>query len=249
MRLTINARLQVAAQNALQYGIQLARNKGNWAADGGAIVALSPKDGSILALASSPSYDPSVCSGRGRRSRSWPRRGWRSAQSALDKNYPALDRALDGTYPPGSTFKPLTAIAGLEEHLIKPYAFYPCTGTYTAPEDTSHHVWHNWNLFVNQGMDLPTAIAQSCDTYFYRLANKFYLLPTDRGQPIQRWARAFGFGQTSGTDLTPQAPGLVPTIGWKHTDMFTRQTDPRTGRSTGSGSPATRSTSRSARAT
>ena len=64
MRLTINARLQVAAQNALQYGIQLARNKGNWAADGGAIVALSPKDGSILALASSPSYNPSVYSGR-----------------------------------------------------------------------------------------------------------------------------------------------------------------------------------------
>jgi penicillin-binding protein 2 len=118
-----------------------------------------------------------------------------------------------------------TAIAGLEEHLIKPYAFYPCTGTYTAPEDLSKRVWHNWDLFVNQGMDLPTAIAQSCDTYFYRLANKFYLLPKDRGQPIQRWARAFGFGRTSGSDLTPQAPGLVPTTGWKHR-MFSRHLDP-----------------------
>jgi penicillin-binding protein 2 len=224
VRLTINARLQVAAQNALQYGIQLARNKGNWAANGGAIVALSPKDGSILAMASSPSYNPSVWSGRTTQ-KELNAQGLGSTQSALDKNYPALNRALDGTYPPGSTFKPLTAIAGLEEHLIKPYSFYPCTGTYTAPEDTSHHVWHNWNLFVDEGMDLPTAIAQSCDTYFYRLANKFYLLQSDRGQPIQRWARAFGFGQTSGNDLTPQASGLVPTTGWLHR-TFTRHTDP-----------------------
>ena len=223
VRLTINAQLQLAAQNALQYGIQLAHSKGNWAADGGAIVALSPKDGSILAMASSPSYDPSVYSGRVT-TRKLAAQGLTSG-TALARNYPGLDRALDGTYPPGSTFKPLTAIAGLEEHLIKPYAFYPCTGSYTAPEDTSHQVFHNWDRFVNQGMDLPTAIAQSCDTYFYRLANKFYLLPKDRGQPIQRWARAFGFGRTSGSDLTPQAPGLVPTTGWKHR-RFSRHLDP-----------------------
>jgi penicillin-binding protein 2 len=224
VRLTLDTRLQLAAQNALQYGIQLARTNGNWAADGGAIVALSPKDGSILALASSPTYDPSVWSGR-ITTKALNAQGLGSAQSALRLNYPALDRALDGTYPPGSTFKPLTAIAGLEEHLIKPYAFYPCTGTYVAPEDTSHKVFHNWDRYVDQGMDLPTAIAQSCDTYFYRLANKFYLLPKDRGQPIQRWARAFGFGRTSGKDLSPQAPGLVPTIGWQR-QRFTRRNDP-----------------------
>jgi penicillin-binding protein 2 len=223
VRLTIDARLQIAAQNALQYGIQLARNNGQWAADGGAIVALSPKDGSILALASSPSYDPSVYSGRVT-NRKLAAQGLTPA-TALDKNYPALDRAVDGTYPPGSTFKPLTAIAALQEHIVKPYAFYPCTGTYTAPEDTSHHVFHNWDRFVFQGMDLPTAIAQSCDTYFYAIGNKFFLLPKDRGQPIQLWARRFGFGRRSGVDLGPQAAGLVPTIGWKHR-MFTRRLDP-----------------------
>jgi penicillin-binding protein 2 len=222
VRLTIDSQLQIAAQNALQYGIQLARNSGQWAADGGAIVALSPKDGSILALASSPSYDPSVWSGRVTH-HALAAEGL-IGKSALDKNYPSLDRALDAEYPPGSTFKPLTAIAALQEHLIKPYAFYPCTGTYVAPEDTSHRVWHNWDRFVYQGMDLPTALAQSCDTYFYRAGNKFYLLPKDRGQPIQRWARRFGFGRTSGSDLTPQAPGVVPTIGWRHS-MFTRRTD------------------------
>ena len=222
VRLTINSQLQIAAQNALDDGIQRARTTGNWAANGGAIVALSPKDGSILALASSPSYDPSVWSGRVT-NRKLAAQGL-TARSAFEKNTPALNRALDGTYPPGSAFKPLTAIAALQEHLIKPYNFYPCTGTYVVPEDRSHRVWHNWDRYVYQGMDLPTALARSCDTYFYRAANKFYLLPQDRGQPIQKWARRFGFGQTSGSDLTPQAPGTVPTIGWKHR-MFTRRTD------------------------
>jgi penicillin-binding protein 2 len=223
VRLTIDTQLQIAAQNALQYGIQLARNTGQWAADGGAVVALSPRDGSILALASSPTYDPAVFSGRVTQRR-LAAQGL-TTKTALARNYPAVDRALDATYPPGSTFKPLTAIAALQEHLIKPYTLYPCTGTYVSPADNSHRVWHNWDRFVFQGMDLPTAIAQSCDTYFYRAANKIYLLPKDRGQPIQKWARRFGFGRTSGSDLTPQAPGVVPTIGWRHR-MFTRNTDP-----------------------
>jgi penicillin-binding protein 2 len=224
VQLTLDTRLQIAAQNALQYGIQTARNNGNWAADGGAIVALNPKDGSILALASSPSYNPSVYSGP-LTTKALNAQGLGSAQSAFNMNYPTLDRALDATYPPGSAFKPLTAIAALQEHLIKPNLFYPCTGTYTAPEDTSHHVFHNWDQFVNQGMNLSTALAQSCDTYFYDIGNNFYLLPPDRGQPLQRWARKFGFGGGTGIDVGPESTGLVPTIGWRHR-MFTRKTDP-----------------------
>ena len=223
VRLTLNTKLQVAAQNAVDDGIQLAHNRGNWAADGGAIVALNPQNGAILALASAPTYDPSVYSGPVTRHR-LAAQGL-VGKSAFDKNFPSLDRAVDGTYPPGSTFKPLTAIAALEEHLIKPYSFYPCTGTYVVPEDSSHHVWHNWDRFVFQGMDLPTAIAQSCDTYFYRAANKFYELPADRGQPIQKWARRFGFGKMSGSDLGPQSAGLVPTIGYLQ-QRFTKSNDP-----------------------
>jgi penicillin-binding protein 2 len=224
VQLTLDTGLQIAAQNALQYGIQAARINGQWAADGGAVVALNPQDGSILALASSPTYDPSVYS-RPLTTKSLNAQGLGSAQSALNMNYPTLDRALDATYPPGSAFKPLTAIAGLQEHLIKPYSFYPCTGTFVAPEDRSHHVFHNWDPNVNVGMDLPTALAQSCDTYFYGLGNNFYLLPPDRGQPLQRWARKFGFGGTTGIDVGPEVPGTVPTIGWRHR-MFTRRTDP-----------------------
>ena len=172
VRLTIDTGLQVAAQNALKYGIQLAPNNKQWAADGGAIVAMSPRDGSILALASSPTYDPAVYTGRVTERR-LAAQGL-IGKSALAMNYPSLDRATDGTYPPGSTFKPLTAIAALQEHLIKPKALYPCTGTYRSPDDSSHHVFHNWDPFVYQGMNLPTALAYSCDTYFYQAGNAFY---------------------------------------------------------------------------
>ena len=187
VRLTLDTGLQLAAQNALKYGIQLAHNNKQWAADGGAIVAMSPRDGSILALASSPTFDPSVYTGRVTQHR-LAAQGL-TQKTALARNYPALDRALDATYPPGSTFKPLTAIAALQEHLIKPRALYPCTGTYTSPDDSSHHVFHNWDPFVYQGMNLPTALAYSCDTYFYRAGNAFYDLPPDRGQPLQKWAQ------------------------------------------------------------
>jgi penicillin-binding protein 2 len=223
VRLTLDTGLQLAAQNALKYGIQLARNNKQWAADGGAIVAMSPQDGSILALASSPTYDPSVYTGRVTEHR-LAAQGL-TLKAGLARNYPALDRALDATYPPGSTFKPLTAIAALQEHLIKPRALYPCTGTYTSPDDSSHHVFHNWDPFVYQGMNLPTALAYSCDTYFYRAGNAFYDLPTDRGQPLQMWARKFGFGRRTGVDIGPETAGLVPTIGWKHS-TYTRKTDP-----------------------
>ncbi|MFZ0342649.1 MAG: penicillin-binding protein 2 [Gaiellaceae bacterium] len=224
VRLTLDTGLQATAQNALQDGIQAARNNGQFAADGGAIVALDPRNGSILALASSPSYNPSVFSGPVTQ-KALDAQGLGSAKSAQTKNYPALDRALDATYPPGSAFKPLTAIAALEEHLITPYALYPCTGTYVAPQDTAHHVFHNWDPNVDEGMDLPTALAQSCDTYFYGVGDKFYALPPDRGQPLQKWARKFGFGSKTGIDVGPEVPGTVPTIGWRHR-MFTKANDP-----------------------
>ena len=223
LRLTLDLKLQQAAEQALQYGIHLAQANGQWAARGGAIVAMDPNDGSILAMASSPTYKPSVFSGRVT-VRDLSRAGL-TAKTAAEKNYPSLNRALQATYPPGSVFKPVTALAAMQEHIVSPYATLPCTGTYTAPEDRSHRTFHNWDPNVNQPMDMPTALGYSCDTYFYQLGNDFYLLPSDRGQPLQKWAKAFGFGQTTGTDAGPDVSGLVPTIGWRH-QRFTPKTDP-----------------------
>jgi len=223
VRLTLDLQLQKAAEKALQYGIRLAQAGGKWAARGGAIVAMDPRNGSILALASAPAYQPSVFTGRVT-VKELAAEGL-TAASAPGKNYPSLDRALQGLYPPGSTFKPVTALAAMQEHMVSPYAYLPCKGTYTAPEDKSHRTFHNWDPNVNQPMDMPTALAYSCDTYFYRLGNEFWELPGDRGQPLQRWAEAFGFGEPTGTDAGPEVSGLVPTIRWKH-DTYTAKTDP-----------------------
>ncbi len=222
VKLTLDLGLEQAAQNALAYGIQLARSNGQWAADGGAIIAMDPNSGAILAAASSPTYDPAVYSGRVSE-HSLAAQGL-TRGTELAHNYPAVNRALDGLYPPGSVFKPLTAIAAMQEGILNPDVLEPCTGTYVAPEDRGHHVWHNWDPNVNQGMTLPLAIAYSCDTYFYRVGNTFYGLPPNRGQPEQKWARAFGFGQQTPTDIGLQASGLLPTIDWKHA-YFTRKWD------------------------
>ena len=99
---------------------------------------------------------------------------------AKTKNYPGLDRALVGLYPPGSTFKPVTALAAMQEHIISPYTQLLCSGSYTAPEDLSRHKFQNWDPNVSQWMDLTTALAYSCDTYFYQLGDDFYTLQPGR---------------------------------------------------------------------
>ena len=213
VRLTIDLKLQQAAEKALQYGIHLAQANKKWYARGGAIVALDPTNGSILAMASSPTYDPSVYAGHVTE-RELATAGL-TAESAPAKNYPSLDRATSGTYPPGSTFKPVTAVAAIAEGLLSPSALYPCTPTYSSPQDRSHRTFHNWDPNVDEGMNLETALEESCDTYFYRVGNEFYNLPADRGQPLQRWAEMFGLGAPTGVDVGPEAAGLVPTIGWR----------------------------------
>jgi penicillin-binding protein 2 len=224
VQLTLDTGLQIAAQNACAYGIQLAHDNHDWYADGCAIVAMDPQTGAVLASASLPTYPPSILAGNVTQ-RQLDNAGLGTPQSALDHNFPVINRALDATYPPGSIFKPLTAIAALQEGLLDPYALLPCTGTYISPEDLSKFVFHNWDPTVNQGMNLPTALGYSCDTYFYRVGDSFYRLGADRGQPEQMWARRFGFGRP--VSIAPGlsgAPGLVPTIAWKHR-TFTKKRD------------------------
>jgi penicillin-binding protein 2 len=224
LRLTLNLTLQQAAEKALQHGIALAQGNGQWAARGGAIVALDPKDGSILAMASAPSYDPSVYTGRVS-TKELANQGLTEKTNAA-KNYPSLNRAMLGTYPPGSVFKPVTALAAMQERLVSPYSYLPCTGAYASTYDKAKvpHLFHNWDPYVNQQMDMPTALAYSCDTYFYQLGDLFFN-PHSSKQPLQNWAKIFGFGNITGADIGPEASGLVPTIGWRRR-TYTQATDP-----------------------
>jgi penicillin-binding protein 2 len=216
LRLTIDIDLQRAAEKALTYGIGLAHADGEWAADGGAIVAMDPRDGSVLALASNPTYKPSVyVTGRRDPSKLAP---LQDPTVAAKKNYPILDRATAVTYPPGSTWKPVTALAAMQEGILQPYTPLLCSPTYVVKVKTgAPQTFKNWDPNVNQWIDLKTALAESCDTYFYQLGWLFYGMGPNRGHPLQNWAQRFGFGATTGLDLGGEAQGLVPTPEWRRT--------------------------------
>ncbi len=201
IRLTLDADLQRTAEEALDYGIRLAHDNDEWAADGGAIVAMDVDTGEILALASSPTFDPSVYVGRVDE---------RDLKALADprQNYPTLNRAIAGIYPPGSTFKPIVALAAMQEGLLRPDEAIQCTGK----EVIDGQTFMNWDPFKNEPMTVATALANSCDTFFYNVALRFY---ERKDSPLQRWSRSMGFGSGTGIDLGPEADGLVPTPNWR----------------------------------
>ena len=205
LRLTLDMRLQRAAEEALQYGIDLAHQNKHWAANGGAIVALDPRDGAIRAIASAPTFKPSLFVGRAD-----PKKF-----NALynDESNPLFNRAIAGLYPPGSTWKPVTALAGMEEHVFSPYESLQCTPF--AFYGLDRQKFKNWNPFVNRPMTLPEALAESCDTYFYEIGNRFYEGGAESRVRMQEWARAFGFGGATGIDIGGEAQGLLPTPEWR----------------------------------
>jgi penicillin-binding protein 2 len=224
VRLTLDVSLQRAAEQAILHGIERAYANDSWYANAGAIVALDARDGAILALASYPEFDPRIYTDT-RRSKTLAR--LLDKDGAARANFPTLNRALGGVYPPGSTFKPVTALAAAQEGLMYPYEPLECSPSYSVfKEGTTvvDQVFRNWNPFVNTAMSLPTALAASCDTYFYRLGHEFYRLPPDRGQPLQKWARLLGFGQPTGVEVGPENEGLLPTIRWRR-ETYTNEID------------------------
>jgi penicillin-binding protein 2 len=220
LRTTLDVKLQRAAEDALEYGIAVAKENDAWAADGGAIVALDPRTGAVRALASNPTFDPRIYVGRPK-----PRelRALLDPQAAKAKNYPALNRAIAGLYPPGSTWKPVTALAAMRERLLSANTPLACTGSMEIHGTT----FKNWNPWINESMTLPIALAASCDTYFYQVGLDFYNLPAQYGSPLQKWASAFGFGKASGLDVGGEEEGLLPTPQWRR-KTFTKDRYPET---------------------
>jgi penicillin-binding protein 2 len=210
VRLTIDIGLQRAAERALRYGIQTARANESYYANGGALVALDPRDGAVLAMASTPTYKPSVYVGRVDPKKIQP---LLDAEAAKDANYPGINRVTSGEYPPGSTWKPVTALAAMQEHMLEPYQSLQCTPTATYGLDEQE--FRNWDPYVNHPMMLPEALARSCDTYFYQVGYQFYLGGDSGRTRMQQWARRFGFGAPAGIDVGSEETGLLPTPAWR----------------------------------
>jgi len=211
IQLTIDVRLQRAAERALRDGIRIAHENGQWAANGGALVALDPRDGAVLAMASYPTYKPSLFTGRVDLSKAAP---LLDPSAAAKSNYPGINRVTTGEYPPGSTWKPITALAAMQEHLLSPYESIQCTPVATYGKDNFR--FRNWNPYVDRPMVLTEALAQSCDTYFYAVGDRFYQRGPNGGWTREQdWAERFGFGRATGFDLGNEAVGLVPTPAWR----------------------------------
>jgi penicillin-binding protein 2 len=227
IKLTLDVGLQRAAENAIRYGINQALLNDQWQAAGGAIVALDPRDGAIRALASYPTYYPRVYTGHVTTKRLAA--AGLTPSTAEQHNYPGLNRAISGVYPSGSTFKPVTALAALETHVLpSPSTSLPCTGSYTVQSEFAGgkpQVFHNVDPFIDEPMTLPTALSVSCDTWFYELGYRFYKEPPSAGHPLQAWAARFGFGRKTGVDVGPESSGLLPTPEWRRR-TFTAKTDP-----------------------
>jgi penicillin-binding protein 2 len=200
LRLTVDAQLQRAVQKAVSDGMQFARIAGHHPTGGSAVV-INPWTGGILALASVPAYNQVLAAND-------PAYG---ARLYTDPNRPLVNRAIAGVYPTGSTFKPIIAEAALSAGIITPYTPMLCSGSF----DLGGTIFHNVEAGVYESMSLPTALAQSCDTWFYRLGDRIWASsPSRQGMLIQDWARRFGLGSTPPIDVTGASAGLMPTPRW-----------------------------------
>ncbi len=163
----------------------------------GSVVVLNPRDGSILALASSPSFDPNLFNS-GITAENW-------AKLSTDPFHPLENRAVSGQYPPGSTFKLFVAAAALQEGLITPDTKFLCNGAF----DLGNRTYHCWQKKGHGYISLHRAIVESCDVYFYNLGR---ILGPDK---IAAYAQSFGLGMPTGIDLPREKSGLIPTKKWK----------------------------------
>src|SRR5579863_7183759 len=182
--------LDLAAQQAAEDGLGDHR---------GAVVAIDPNNGDVLALASKESLDPAE----------FARGISRSEYAALSDNEdkPLLNRALRGTYPSGSTIKPVIALAALTYHLVDPEKLEFCPGVFHLPG--SRLLFREGKGGRHGWLDLTHAIAKSCDVYFFGLA------ATVGAERIAAFMAPFGYGELTGIDISGEKPGLLPSPEWK----------------------------------
>jgi len=183
--LTIDINLQIEADRAM---------KGK----SGAIVAMNPKNGEILALYSAPSFNPNLFS-RGISEKEWNR-------LLNDPRRPLINRTIQSTYAPGSTFKIVTAIAGLAEGIITGRTRYYCSGGLYLGR-----LFRCWKSEGHGSVDLYRAIVESCDVYFYEIGKRIDI------DTLAQYAFDLGLGRKTGIELEGESTGIVPTTKWKRT--------------------------------
>jgi penicillin-binding protein 2 len=182
--LTIDVRLQKVAEDLL-------------GEESGAIVALDPTNGDILAMASRPAFDPNVLS------RELTPKQW--VEIVQDEGRPLNNRASQGQYPPGSTFKIPMAVAALETNTMSPSSTVYCNGGY----QFGKRLYHDWKAGGHGAVDLHRALVHSCDVYFYTVGQRMGIdVMADFGKDL-------GLGQGTGVELPSERSGIMPSSAWK----------------------------------
>ena len=184
--LALDMRVQRAAEQAL-------------AGKRAAVVAIDPNNGDVVAFVSTPTFDPNGFA------RGLSVTEYAALQGNIDK--PLYDRAARGVYPPGSTIKPLVALAALEFGTTDPKETRTCRGVFQLPG--SRHRYRDWKKEGHGTVNMHKAIAESCDTYFYHVAE---VLGIDR---MHDFLDGFGLGRETGIDIGGERSGLVPSKAWK----------------------------------
>ncbi len=183
--LTLDLKVQMALEAAMS-GVER-----------GAAVALDPRDGGILALVSRPAFDPNEFS-HGLSQARWEILAGGGAN-------PLLDRAIQGVYPPGSTFKVVTMTAALRAGIVSASTrLEPCVGGY----EFGGRWFSCWKRDGHGSLDFIGALEQSCDVYFYQVGSRLGLTP------LEQAARGFGLGERTGVDLPQERRGLIPNVAW-----------------------------------
>jgi penicillin-binding protein 2 len=183
--LTLDIELQMIAKRAMQ-------------GKRGAIVAIDPRDGSVLAMYSNPSYDGNLFV-HGISSKNYKK-------LLHSKDLPLINRALQG-YPPASTVKPFMAVLGLKDKAITPHTKFWDPGYFKLKG--VDHKYRDWKPSGHGRVDITKAIEQSCNVYFYNLAFKLGITK------ISDWMEKFGFGDYTGIDLSEESSGILPSAQWK----------------------------------
>jgi penicillin-binding protein 2 len=182
--LTIDVRLQKVAEDLL-------------GGEYGAIVALDPNSGDILAMASRPGFDPNVLS------RELTAKQW--VEIVQDEGRPLNNRASQGQYPPGSTFKIPMAVAALETKTMSPSSTVFCNGGY----QFGKRLYHDWKASGHGYVDLHNALVHSCDVYFYTIGQRMGI------DVMAEFGKDFGLGKVTGVELPSERAGIMPSTAWK----------------------------------
>lgn len=201
--LTIDSEVQKISEQALQNAFEEARGDEFPNAQAGAAVVVDVKTGEVLAMASAPTYDPTLFLG-GISEKNWKK------LNAKDSEYPLTNRTVMALYPPASTFKAFTGLAGLTHDVVGEWTQYYCSGTWTEMGEQ----WPKkcWKKTGHGTISFHQGIVDSCDTVFYEIGYEFY---KQKDEKLQKFSREFGFGQKLGIDLPGEVAGRVPDAAWK----------------------------------